>query len=436
MEKFDAIIIGFGKAGKTLAGFLAKKNWKVALIEKDAAMYGGTCINIACIPTKTIRHDALNGKPYTDSIERKTNVVEKLRDNNFNNLNNLDQVTVFNGFASFVKDHVLAVELEDKTIEITSDHIFINTGSQTAVPPIEGVDLPGVYTSTTLLDEQQLPKSLAIIGGGYIGLEYASIYRRFGAIVTVIVSGESVLLHEDEEIREAAIKEMQNQGIQFVNNAHAEKIEEGLIVHCSNGEKVEAEAVLIATGRKPNIKKLGLENTSIEVKDGAIVVDEHLQTTVPNTFALGDVRGDFQFTYTSLDDFRIVKSKLFEEGSYTSASRGEVPYSLFIDPPFARIGLTMKQAQEKGLSVLEGKVDLKTHPYNHVTDDLRGLFKVVVNAENKQILGASLFGAQSPELVNMIKLAMDAKVPFTHLRDQVYTHPTMSEVFNNLFDVK
>lgn len=436
MKKFDAIIIGFGKAGKTLAGHLAKVGWKVALIEKDATMYGGTCINIACIPTKTLRYDAMTGKQYTESIQRKQHVVEKLRQENFDNLNDLQHVSIFNGFASFLENNVIAVELENETIQLSAEHIFINTGAKTTLPPIEGVQLPGVYTSTTLLDEQSLPQSLAIIGGSYIGLEYASIYRRFGAEVTVIVSDEVVLPHEDEEIRQAIVEEMTSQGIHFVTNSHAEKIEKGLIVHCSTGEHVEADAVLLATGRKPNIDQLKLENTSIKVDEDSIVTDEHLQTTVRNIYALGDVRGDLQFTYTSLDDFRIVKSQLFDEATYTTKSRGQVPYALAIDPPLARIGLTAQQAKEKGFNILQGIVALKTHPYNHVINDYRGLFKVVVDATNNQILGASLFGAQAPELINTIKLAMDAQIPYTTLRDQVYTHPTMIEVFNHLFDVK
>lgn len=214
------------------------------------------------------------------------------------------------------------------------------------------------------------------------------------------------------------------------------KIEKGLVVHCSTGEHVEADAVLLATGRKPNIDQLKLENTSIKVDEDSIVTDEHLQTTVRNIYALGDVRGDLQFTYTSLDDFRIVKSQLFDEATYTTKSRGQVPYALAIDPPLARIGLTAQQAKEKGFNILQGIVALKTHPYNHVINDYRGLFKVVVDATNNQILGASLFGAQAPELINTIKLAMDAQIPYTTLRDQVYTHPTMIEVFNHLFDVK
>lgn len=436
MEKFDAIIIGFGKAGKTLAGFLAKNDWKVALVEKDAEMYGGTCINIACIPTKTMRYDALNRKSYSDSMTRKEQVVKKLRKNNFSKLDELDHVTILNGVASFVENRVLTVQLENETKTITAEHIFINTGASTALPPIEGIDLPGVYTSTTLLDEQRLPESLAIIGGGYIGLEYAGIYRRFGSEVTVIVSDESILMNEDEDIRKAIVEELNRQGIQFIYNARAEKIEEGLVVHCSNDEKVHADAVLAATGRKPNIEALELDNTSIELQDGAIVVDEHLQTSVQNIFALGDVRGNMQFTYTSLDDFRVVKSKLFGDGSYSASSRGEVPYSLFIDPPFARVGLTAKEAKNKGMDVLEGKVELAGNPYNHVIDDLRGVFKVAVDAESDKILGASLFGVHAPELVNTVKLVMDAGIPYTKLRDGVYTHPTMNEVFNNLFDVK
>ncbi|PAV27979.1 hypothetical protein CIL05_19125 [Virgibacillus profundi] len=442
MLTYDAIIIGFGKAGKTLAGELANKGWKVAMIEKDPNMYGGTCINIACIPTKVLVHDGLMKMPYPDAIERKDKVVEKLRENNYKSLADNDQVTIHVSEAKFRSDKEVEIELDGKREILTAEHIFINTGATSNIPPLKG-DLSSdkVYTSTTLINRKQLPKKLAIIGGGYIGLEYASMYQNFGSEVSVITPEDKLLPYEDSEIAAEVQKVLEEKGIQFIFGAKAEEVEEKsedeVKLALSNGEDLIANAVLLATGRKPNVEHLGLENTSIELTEkGAIKVNDHLETKVDNVWALGDVKGGMQFTYISLDDYRIVMNYLFGDKEYSLMARKNVPYSVFIDPPLSRVGMTAKEAEDKGYEIAGGKLSVASHPRAHVIDDLRGLFKVVIDKKKDKILGATLFGPESPELINLVKLAMDLDAPYTYLRDQVYNHPVMSESFNNLFAIE
>ena len=441
MLTFDAIIIGFGKAGKTLAGELAAKDWKVALIEKDPKMYGGTCINIACIPTKALVYDGLRGTPYPDAIERKNKVVEKLREKNYKILADADGVTVFTAAARFRSDKEVEITLDGKLEVLTAEHIFINTGASSVIPPIEGdAQSDKVYTSTTLIERQELPDRLVIVGAGYIGLEYASMYANFGSEVTVVSPDDELLPDEDADIAAEVRKELEAAGISFVFGVKAERFNEqsngSIKVGLSNGDQSTADAVLLATGRKPNTEGLGLEDTGVELDDkGAVKVDDHLETTVKNVWAMGDVKGGMQFTYISLDDSRIAMSSLFDAKKYSLKTRANVPYSVFIDPPLSRVGLTASEAKKQDFEILEGKLPIAAHPRAHVIDDLRGLFKVVVDAKTNQVLGASLFGPESPELINLVKMAMDLEVPYTFLRDQIYNHPVMSESFNALFDV-
>lgn len=441
MTAYDAIIIGFGKGGKTLAGELASRDWKVAMIEKDPKMYGGTCINIACIPTKVLVHEGVQGVPYQKAIERKDDVVEKLRDKNYHNLVDNDNVTVYDAKAKFLSDDKVEIDANGNKKVLTAEHIFVNTGADSIIPPIEGdMDSEKVYTSTSLINRKDLPETLAIVGGGYIGLEYASMYQNFGSDVTVITPDDNLLPDEDEEIAEEVQKVLENKGVQFVFGEKAEQINDlgdKVTLTLSHDEQVTAEAVLLATGRKPNTEGLGLENTSIEqLEDGGIKVNDHLETAAKNIWALGDVKGGMQFTYVSLDDYRIIMNTLFGEKEYTLSTRKNVPYTMFVDPPLSRIGMTAKEAQDKGYTIIESKLPVASHPRAHVINDKRGLFKAVIDKKTKKILGVSLFGPDSHELINLVKLAMDFEAPYTTLKDQMYNHPVMSEAFNTLFDVE
>lgn len=442
LTHFDALIIGFGKAGKTLAGDLSERGWNVALIEKDKTMYGGTCINIACIPTKLLLHDALQGSEYKSAIERKNTVINKLRDKNYHSVADLSNAVVYNAKAAFLSDNEIEIEADNGKKEVlTADKIFINTGAKSIIPPIDGdIDSDKVYTSTTLIGEAVLPEKLTIVGGGYIGLEFATMYNAFGSEVSVIVPDKQILSNEDSEISNEITKDMSDSGINFIFGERAEKVTEenynNITVTLSNGKELTSNAILFATGRKPNIDGLGLENTKVQLtENNEIKVNKHLQTDSENIYALGDVKGGMQFTYTSLDDYRIVKNHLFDDGEYTLNSRTNIHYTMFVDPPYSRVGMTLQAAEGQGYEATENSLLMSGHPKSHVNNELRGLFKAVVDKNSGKILGAHLYGVNSEELINLVKLAMDYEIPYTALRDQMYNHPVMSESFNSLFDI-
>ena len=454
MKHYDAVIIGFGKGGKTLAGSLAGMGKEVAMIEKSDKMYGGTCINVGCIPTKSLVNSAKASviqKPgsydeknrlYWEAVEEKRRLTGMLRKKNFDKLNDLDNVTVYNGLGSFVSANRVKIETAEETLEVEGDQIFINTGSVSVIPPIKGIEgNPYVYTSDSLMELDVLPKRLAIIGGGYIGLEYASMYTDFGAEVTVYQIEDKLIPREDRDIAEAIQKAFEDKGVRFEMNVQTEEIEnagaEAVVHYKKDGAAltVGADAVLIATGRKPNTESLNLEAAGVEKTErGAVKVDEKLRTSVPNIWAMGDVVGGLQFTYVSLDDFRIVKDQLAGSGKRASSDR-TVPYSVFIDPPFSRVGLNEEEAAAQGYNVKIAKLPAAAIPKAQVLRKPVGLLKAVIDADTNKILGAMLFCEESYEMINIVKLAMDAGLDYTVLRDQIFTHPTMSEALNDLFAV-
>jgi len=452
--KYDAVIIGFGKGGKTMAGALGAAGKKVALIEKSDRMYGGTCINLGCIPTKSLVYRAglaaakggsfeEKAAAYKAAMEQKEDLTARLRGKNYQKLDSNPNITVIDGTASFQSPHVVEVEKDGKTFQVEGEQIFINTGSSAFIPPIEGLKgNPYVYTSEGLLNLTELPSRLVIIGGGYIGVEFSSIYASFGSKVTILQDGDIFLPREDEEIAGAVRESLESRGIRVMTGVKVKALEQAegkALVAVDNGkevQKLEAEAVLVATGRRPNTAGLNLEAAGVEIGPrGGIVTDDSLTTTAPHIYAMGDVRGGLQFTYISLDDFRIVKSKVLGDGSYTLKERGAVPYSVFLIPPFSRVGLSEKEAVEKGYKVKVVRLAASAIPKAQVLEQPAGLLKAVIDEETGLILGAHLFCQESYEMINMIKLAMDAKVPYQVLRDTIYTHPTMSEAFNDLFAV-
>lgn len=452
--KYDAVIIGFGKGGKTMAGALGAAGKKVALIEKSDRMYGGTCINVGCIPTKSLVYRAglaaakggsfeEKAAAYKAAMEQKEDLTARLRGKNYQKLDSNPNITVIDGTASFQSPHVVEVEKDGRTFQVEGEQIFINTGSSAFIPPIEGLKgNPYVYTSEGLLNLTELPSRLVIIGGGYIGVEFSSIYASFGSKVTILQDGDIFLPREDEEIAGAVRESLESRGIRVMTGVKVKALEQAggkALVAVDNGkevQKLEAEAVLVATGRRPNTAGLNLEAAGVEIGPrGGIVTDDSLTTTAPHIYAMGDVRGGLQFTYISLDDFRIVKSKVLGDGSYTLKERGAVPYSVFLIPPFSRVGLSEKEAVEKGYKVKVARLAAAAIPKAQVLEQPAGLLKAVIDEETGLILGAHLFCQESYEMINMIKLAMDAKIPYQVLRDTIYTHPTMSEAFNDLFAV-
>ncbi|PKI04499.1 dihydrolipoamide dehydrogenase [Staphylococcus xylosus] len=440
MKQFDLIIVGFGKGGKTLAKFASAQDRKVAVIEKSKKMYGGTCINIGCIPSKTLVHEGLEHGSFEQAFSRKTDVVNALNSKNYHNLADDDNIEVLDYTAKFKSNHELnLLNDQDEVVEtIGAEQIVINTGAKSMIPAIEGIDSSQyLYDSEGIMNLKSQPNNLVIVGGGYIALEFAAMFANFGTQVTVLERGNDIMTKEDNDIVAEVKKDLADKNVNIVLNADTKKFEDtdkGTIVHTSKGEYA-ADAVLIATGRKPNTD-LDLQNTDVKMGDhGEIIVNEYLQTDASNVYALGDVKGGMQFTYISLDDFRIVKEQLFGEGKRSTENRGAVPYTVFIDPPLARIGLTGKEAKEQGYNVIESAIPVNTIPRHKINNDGRGLFKAVVNKDNEEILGASLYGLQSEEIINLIKLAIDQKLSYEVLKDNIYTHPTMVESFNDLFNM-
>ncbi len=453
MEKYDAVIIGFGKGGKTLAGFLAGKGQNVALVEKSDKMYGGTCINVGCIPskklvnsTKVLKDKGLSSiedkeKFYTESIENKNTLIGALRGKNYEMLASKENITVYDGTGSFVSKNVVNVENNGENVQIEGEKIFINTGAATIIPNIKGLKESNyVYTSTSIMELKELPKKLTIIGAGYIGLEFASMYSEFGSEVTVIDMGDRLMPREDEEIAERVKAILEAKGIKFLLKSKIEEIsdrnDKGYVkISGENGEsEVESDAILVAIGRKPNTEGLNLEAAGVKTDErGAVVVDETLKTTADNIWAMGDVKGGLQFTYISLDDFRIIRDNVYGNGSRTINDRNVIPYSVFINPPLSRVGMTEKEAVEKGYEVKTGRLEAMAIPKGKIEGVTDGLLKTVVDAKTDKILGCTLLCNTSHEMINVVAAAIKAEQKYTFLKDMIFTHPTMSEALNDLF---
>jgi pyridine nucleotide-disulphide oxidoreductase dimerisation region len=453
MKKYDAIIIGFGKGGKTLAGFLAGKGQNVALIEKSDKMYGGTCINIGCIPskklvnsTKVLKDKGLSSfedrkKFYTESIDNKNTLIGALRGKNYEMLATKDTITVYDGVGSFVSKNIVNIESNGHNEQIEGEKIFINTGSTTIIPDIKGLkESRYVYTSTSIMELKELPKKLAVIGAGYIGLEFASMYSEFGSEVTVIDTAEKLLPKEDEEIAQRVKTILEAKGIKFLLKSKIDEVSDrdnqGYVKVSgeAGAAEIEADAILVAIGRKPNTEGLNLEAAGVRTDErGAVIVDDKLKTTTDNIWAMGDVKGGLQFTYISLDDFRIIRDNVYGNGNRTVNDRNVIPYSVFINPPLSRVGMTESEAVAKGYEVKTGKIEAMAIPKAKIEGVTDGLLKTVIDAKTDKILGCTLLCNTSHEMINVVAAAMKAEQKYTFLKDMIFTHPTMSEALNDLF---
>ena len=453
MKKYDAIIIGFGKGGKTLAGFLAGKGQNVALIEKSDKMYGGTCINIGCIPskklvnsTKVLKDKGLSSfedrkKFYTESIDNKNTLIGALRGKNYEMLATKDTITVYDGIGSFVSKNIVNIENNGHNEQIEGEKIFINTGSTTIIPDIKGLkESRYVYTSTSIMELKELPKKLAVIGAGYIGLEFASMYSEFGSEVTVIDTAEKLLPKEDEEIAQRVKTILEAKGIKFLLKSKIDEVSDRdnrgyiKVLGEEGAAEIEADAILVAIGRKPNTEGLNLEAAGVRTDErGAVIVDDKLKTTTDNIWAMGDVKGGLQFTYISLDDFRIIRDNVYGNGNRTVNDRNVIPYSVFINPPLSRVGMTESEAVAKGYEVKIGKIEAMAIPKAKIEGVTDGLLKTVIDAKTDKILGCTLLCNTSHEMINVVAAAMKAEQKYTFLKDMIFTHPTMSEALNDLF---
>lgn len=457
MKQYDAIIIGFGKAGKALAVELSNRGWQVAVVERSEMMYGGSCPNIACVPAKTLIHEAeistlfynedfpRQASFYKQAIVRKNRLTSYLRDTNYERLNRMPNVTLYTGTGSFICPDTIKVTLPDGEIELQGKEIFINTGSTPVIPAIDGIEQSQhVYTSTTLMELDILPKHLVIIGGGYIGLEFASMYAGFGSKVTILEGGNRFMPNEDTDITHKIKEVLENKGIEIRLNVRAQSIHDTsdgvtlIYSDMSDGTPyyVDGDAILLAVGRKPMTKELKPQAAGVNLDEhGAIIVDEQLRTRVPHVWAMGDVKGGAQFIYIAQDDFRIVRDQLFGDRKRSVNDREPVQYAIFTDPPMAHIGITEEQALRRGCSIKVSRLPATSVVRSRTLKQTDGMLKAIVDSNNGQIMGCTLFCAEAPEIINIVAMAMKTGQHYTYLRDFIFTHPSMSEGLNQLFDI-
>ena len=455
-KHYDAIVIGAGQAGGPLSTTLAKAGWKTALIER--VHVGGTCINEGCTPTKTmvasarVAYLARRGADYgvqtgpvtidmTKVRQRKRDIVESFRNSGQRRIETTEGVDLLMGEASFTGPKTLEVHLNNgETRQLTATTIFLNAGARPAKPSITGVEAVSTLDSTSIMELDVVPEHLLIVGGGYIGLEFGQMFRRFGSQVTVIQRGAYLLAREDTDVAMEVAKIMREDGLEVLLETKpisVKQLSEGniqLMVQTKTGERIlNGSHLLMAAGRVPNTDWLNLDAAGIQTdKRGFIQVNERLETNVPGIYGLGDIKGGPAFTHISYDDFRIIRTNLLEKGNASIHER-LVPYTVFIDPQLGRIGLSETDARAQGRNI-----KVATLPMNYVAralemDESRGFMKAVVDADTGQILGAAVLGIEGGEIMAILEVAMIGKVPYTVLRDGVFAHPTLAESLNNLF---
>src|SRR5215218_2484772 len=454
-QHYDAVVIGAGQAGVPLATTLAMEGRKTELVEREHV--GGTCINEGCTPTKTMVASAKvayfdrrsddygvnNGQVNVDMVavrQRKRNIVKSFRSGGERRLHDAG-VDLIMGEAHFTGPKELEANLNSGgTTRLSADNIFINPGARPANPPIEGLDSVPALNSTTIMELDEVPDHLLVLGGSYVGLEFAQMFRRFGSEVTVVQRSGQLMGREDADVAEAVAEIMRQDGIEVLLGTQTRRAAQDdtgkilLRVETSERERtLEGTHLLLAAGRPPNTETLNLDAAGIETdKRGFIKANERLETSAPGVYALGDVKGGPAFTHISYDDFRIIRTNLLEGGSATIADR-PVPYTMFIDPQLGRIGLTEREARNRGRYVR-----IATIPMTYVTravemGETRGFMKAVVDSETDQILGCAVLGVEGGEIMAMIQISMMGNLPYTVLRDAVFAHPTLAESLNTLF---
>jgi len=453
MKKYDAIIIGSGQGGGPLAHKLADLEWKVAFVEKDHL--GGSCINYGCTPTKLmvasarLAHYARRAPEFgvhtgpvevnlAEVVARKNKVVREWRTGQEGHANSRPTLDLYRGHGRFTGPNT--VEVNGKTL--TGDHIFINTGTRPRIIPIPGLDEVDYLTNRNLMDLTELPEHLLILGGNYLGLELGQMYRRFGSRVTVVELMDQIIPREDEDVATTLQEALEAEGMAFHLGAQAgrvSKTENGIEVTLTlkddTTKTLNGSHLFVAIGRTPNSDNLGLEAAGIKIERGFIKVNERLETNVPGVWALGDVKGGPAFTHVAYDDHLIIYDNLINGKGKARTTAGRlVPYALFTDPELGRVGLTEKDAQAAGYNLKVGTIPMSWVARAIERDETTGMMKVVINADNDHILGATILGPEGGEIVQVLMALMMANAPWTLFEKSMYIHPTLVEGFFTLMD--
>ncbi len=454
-KDFDAIVIGSGQGGTPLCQALAGAGMRTALVEREHV--GGTCINEGCTPTKTmvasarVAYLARRGADYgvhtgeltidlTKVRERKRAIVDSFRNGSQSRIEKTRNLQLLFGDAEFIGPKTIRVRKKDGgELALAANQIFINAGCRPLVPKIVGLDDVPYLNSTSIMELDAVPKHLLVIGGGYIGLEFGQMFRRFGSRVTVVQSGAQLLSGEDPDIADAVLKILRDEGIEVILNSKAArvgKIASDIELTVENSGKLQTLCgthLLVAVGRVSNADSLNTTAAGIATdKHGYVQVNERLETSAPGIFALGDIKGGPAFTHISYDDFRIIRANVIEKGNASIAGR-LLPYTVFIDPQLGRIAMSETEARKTGRKIRVAKMPMSYVARALELGESRGFMKVIVDADSSQMLGAAVLGIEGGEIMSQIQLALMGKLPYTVLKDAVFAHPTLAESLNNLF---
>ncbi len=445
-EKYDAIVIGAGQSGPSLAQRLTQEGLKTAIIERRH--FGGTCVNTGCIPTKTLIASAraayiaqraadfgvmIDGPIRVDMKRikaRKDAVAGQSRDSVTEWLRNMPNLSVYGGHARFEDDHLVRVAGD----LLQARQIFINVGARAVVPAMPGLDQVDSLTNSSMMDVDFLPEHLIVIGGSYIGVEFAQMYRRFGSRVTVVERSDRLIARDDEDVSAGVKEVLENEGVEFrlqaeCITARRQGDEVVVGVDCERGDReIVGSHLLLAVGRRPNTDDLGLENTGIDTDArGVITVDDQLRTSVDGVWAMGEVNGRGAFTHTSYNDYEIVAANLFGGGPRRITDR-ILCYGLFIDPPLGRVGMTEAEVRALGRPALIGRMPMARVGRARERSETQGFMKILIDAETQRILGAAILGIRGDEVVHSILDVMYADAPYTVIQRAVHIHPTVTEL--------